>query len=150
MNRKMHKLFAFYKLEEEWSYKSRQLFISLPGMNVSRGLFMPWKQRPLTIDLSSDKDVKNKFINNDKLPCNDDNDQQQHPHCWNQSPALQKKCHWNHNSGQSSISLQHFLQQILITAPGLLVRVSHIVGPRWPSLTAPSYWQHIDKNQTSN
>jgi hypothetical protein len=29
---------------------------------------------------------------------------------------------------------------ILIISPGRLVRVSHIVGPRWPSLTAPSYW----------
>jgi hypothetical protein len=41
MSRKMHKLFLFYKLEEEWSYESRQLFISLPGMNVSRGLLLP-------------------------------------------------------------------------------------------------------------
>jgi hypothetical protein len=65
-------------------------------------------------------------------------------------PPCRKKFHWNHDSGRSSISLQHFVQQILITAPGLLVRVSHIAGPRWPSLTAPSYWQHIDKNQTSS
>ena len=75
----------------------------------------------------------------DNLPCNDGSDQQQHLHCWNLSPVLQKICSGVTILDRFSISLLHLLQQILIITPGRLVIVSHIVGPRWPSLTAPSY-----------